>query len=71
LSRLDLIEPMFVEVVPREREDGVLYISTTYRTMVHNCACGCGTKVTTPLSPARWHFTFDGDTISVLPSIGN
>lgn len=60
-----------MEVIPKEREDGVLYISVAYRTMVHNCACGCGTKVTTPLSPARWRFTFDGDTVSVCPSIGN
>ena len=39
--------------------------------MVHLCACGCGTKVVTPLSPAHWRLTFDGDTVSLWPSIGN
>jgi hypothetical protein len=69
--RLRRLEPRFVETVPKEREDGILYISTTYGTMVHNCACGCRMKVTTPLSPARWRLTYDGETVSVRPSIGN
>ena len=71
MSRLRTIEPRFVEAVPRDREDGVLYISIAYRTMVHNCACGCGAKVTTPIGPARWRFTYDGESVSVFPSIGN
>lgn len=71
MSRLQEIEPRFVEVVPKDREDGVLYISIIYGTMVHNCACGCGSKITTPLGPARWRFTYDGETVSVRPSFGN
>ena len=71
MSRLQSLEPKFVEAVPKDREDGVLYISITYGTMVHNCACGCGGKVTTPIGPARWRFTYDGDSVSVCPSIGN
>jgi hypothetical protein len=31
----------------------------------------CGNKVVTPLSPTDWQLTFDGDTISLHPSIGN
>lgn len=71
MNHLQAIEPRFVEAVPRSREDGVLYISIHYGTMVHNCACGCGSKVTTPISPARWRFTYDGESVSVCPSIGN
>ena len=71
MNRLRTIEPRFVEAVPKDREDGVLYISIGYGTMVHNCACGCGSKVTTPISPATWRFTYDGDSVSVCPSIGN
>lgn len=71
MTRSQAIEPRFVEAVPKDREEGVIYISIAYGTMVHNCACGCGAKVTTPISPARWRFTYDGESVSVWPSIGN
>jgi hypothetical protein len=61
----------FVELMPKEIEDGVLYISMEYATAIHLCACGCGNKVVTPLSPKDWKLTFDGDSISLSPSIGN
>lgn len=61
----------FVEYIPAELAEGVLYVSTTYRTVVHTCACGCGNKVVTPISPADWQLLYDGDTISLTPSIGN
>ncbi len=38
---------------------------------MHSCACGCGNKVVTPLSPVRWSLKYDGKTISLNPSIGN
>lgn len=61
----------FVEFIPRELEPGVLYVSIEYATCVHACACGCGSRVVTPLSPDDWRLAFDGDTVSLLPSIGN
>jgi hypothetical protein len=61
----------FVEYVPAELADGILYISITYRTAVHRCACGCGNKVVTPITPADWQLFYDGDTVSLTPSIGN
>jgi hypothetical protein len=61
----------FVEFMPKILDDGVLYISTTYATACHRCFCGCGMKVVTPLSPTDWQLTFDGDTVSLHPSIGN
>ncbi len=61
----------FVGFVPRELEEGVLYVSIPYATAVHRCACGCGNKVVTPISPAEWHLIFDGDAVSLTPSIGN
>jgi hypothetical protein len=33
--------------------------------------CGCGNEVVTPFSPTDWQFTFDGETITLSPSIGN
>lgn len=61
----------FVEYMPERLEDGVLYVSIPFRTVLHTCACGCGEEVVTPLGPAEWSFTFDGDTISIDPSVGN
>lgn len=61
----------FVEHVPENMKDGVLYISTKYATAIHKCCCGCGSEVVTPLSPAQWSLRFDGESVSLDPSIGN
>lgn len=61
----------FVEFIPSELQEGVLYVSIPYATVVHQCACGCGNKVVTPISPVDWQLLFDGDTVSLMPSIGN
>lgn len=61
----------FVDSTPAELEDGIIYVSVRFRVVVHLCACGCKNKVVTPLRPAKWRLTFDGDSISLLPSIGN
>jgi Family of unknown function (DUF6527) len=61
----------FVEFIPPELKEGVLYISVQYATAVHKCACGCGNKVVTPISPVGWQLLFDGKTVSLTPSIGN
>ena len=61
----------FVEFVPREREEGVLYVSIAYGTAVHSCACGCGNKVVTPITPAGWKITWDGEESTLSPSIGS
>lgn len=61
----------FVESVPEKMEGGVVYVSIKYRSVMHLCACGCGSEVVTPLSPADWRLTFDGVSVSLDPSIGN
>lgn len=68
--RRDQMTHEFVDYVPSQLEDGVLYVSIRFRTVVHLCACGCGTKISTPLSPANWQLAFDGVSISIKPSIG-
>jgi hypothetical protein len=65
------ITPEFVEYMPKELAESILYISITYRTAVHQCPCRCGNKVVTPISPADWQLFFDGDTVSLTPSVGN
>jgi Family of unknown function (DUF6527) len=61
----------FVDLMPAELKEGVLYVSIPYATAVHLCACGCGVKVVTPISPPGWKVVWDGDTVSLDPSIGN
>ena len=71
MGQTDHLDVEFVEFVPDELEDGRLYVSIEHTTAVHRCACGCGTEVVTPLSPVGWSLTFDGEAVSLAPSIGN
>jgi hypothetical protein len=61
----------FVESAPERLEDGVIYVSIRYRSVIHKCACGCGSEVVTPLGPTDWGLIFDGISISLDPSVGN
>lgn len=61
----------FVEFIPSEIEEDTLYISIEYDVAKHKCPCGCGSDIVTSLSPARWSVTYDGETVSLSPSIGN
>lgn len=65
------ITPVFVDSAPDQLEDGVLYVSEKYRTVIHKCCCGCGEEVVTPLSPVEWRLHKEGATVSLYPSIGN
>lgn len=61
----------FVEYIPEQLEEGVLYVSVEHATTAHRCACGCGNEVFTPLSPTDWELIFNGESVSLKPSIGN
>jgi len=61
----------FVKNIPDTIENGVVYVSVDYSTAIHKCCCGCGNEIVTPLSPTDWKLSFDGETISLYPSIGN
>lgn len=61
----------FVEFVPSDLDDNVLYISMEHATAVHKCCCGCGNEVVTPITPTDWKLMYNGDTVSLDPSIGN
>lgn len=71
MTRTAALTPEFIELAPPELQDGVLYVSMLYSTAIHRCCCGCGQKVVTPLSPTDWQLFFDGDSVSLTPSIGN
>jgi hypothetical protein len=61
----------FVEFIPESLVPDTLYISILFATAVHCCFCGCGSKVVTPIHPTGWQLLFDGDTVSLWPSVGN
>lgn len=69
--KLAAVEPQFVDQFPANLESGILYVSMPYGTAAHKCCCGCGRKVITPFGPTDWKLIFDGDTVSLHPSIGN
>jgi len=71
VSRTQTFRHAFVDHAPDRLEAGVLYISLPYKTMIHLCPCGCGHEVVTPLSPTGWALIFDGETVSLHPSVGN
>lgn len=60
-----------VKYVPKELQPGVIYVADDFDIAVHLCACGCGTKVTTPLGPTEWRVTDASGGPTVVPSIGN
>ncbi|MEP1781758.1 DUF6527 family protein [Reichenbachiella sp.] len=61
----------FVEFIPENIQENTIYISIEYSTAVHKCCCGCGNEVITPFSPTDWSLTFNGESITLSPSIGN
>lgn len=61
----------FVEFIPQTIDEGILYVSITYKTAAHKCFCGCGNVVFTPLIKGRWSLIFQGNHVSLYPSIGS
>ena len=70
MKRATVLKHEFVEFIPDKLEAGIVYVSIPYATVAHKCCCGCGTEVVTPLSRRDWKLIFDGESISLDPSIG-
>lgn len=71
MIRHHVLEPRFVVSIPKDLDPGVLYVSMEYGTVVHSCCCGCGQEVVTPLTPTDWHLGYDGEGVTLRPSVGN
>jgi hypothetical protein len=71
MSELETVQHRFLERIPELLEDGVLYVSIEFCVALHRCCCGCGSEVVTPLSPTDWQLTFNGESVTLYPSIGN
>lgn len=66
-----ILDHRFVDSFPEVLEPGVLYISLEYGSVAHSCCCGCGEEVVTPLTPTDWKITYDGESVTLHPSIGS
>jgi len=71
MKRITHLTHEFVESFPGKLEDGKVYVSIKFATSTHKCCCGCGNQVVTPISRIGWKLIFDGESISLDPSIGN
>ena len=71
MPRLTRVQHAFVDYMPDELAEGVIYVSIAFGTVLHACCCGCGSTVSTPLHPKQWKLTYDGETISLSPSVGS
>lgn len=70
-NKINHLQHRFVEYIPETLEKGLLYVSIEHDIVVHLCCCGCGNQVVTALSPAEWSLTYNGNAVSLHPSIGN
>lgn len=61
----------FVDSVPEIIKERTLYVSIPFSTAIHLCPCGCKEEVVTKIAPHRWSMTYDGETVSLYPSVGN
>lgn len=68
LTKIDLIH---VYYIPKTLEPGILYVSVEFGAAVHLCACGCGSKVSTPLDVDEWELSETPKGPTLRPSIGN
>jgi Family of unknown function (DUF6527) len=71
MKRISQLRHEFVRAMPERLQSGVVYVSLDYATCAHLCCCGCGREVVTPLTPTDWKVIFDGETVSLHPSVGN
>jgi hypothetical protein len=66
-----ILQHRFLEEIPADKEPGILYISLEFAVASHLCPCGCGNLIVTRLAPHGWTLSFNGETVSLSPSIGN
>lgn len=62
-----ILKHKFVEYIPNELTDGMIYVSMEFATAAHKCCCGCGHEVITPFTPTDWKLIYDGQSITLTP----
>ncbi len=70
--KIQVIRPQYVEQLPDQMEEGVLYICEEFDLTAHKCCCGCGEDVYNKINPAKWRLTkMRNGSVSLYPSVGN
>jgi hypothetical protein len=70
--KIQVVRPQYVEQLPDQLDEGVLYICEEFNLTAHKCCCGCGEDVYNKLGPAKWWLTKMPDgRVSLDPSVGN
>jgi hypothetical protein len=76
-EKVNSYKPVYVRNIPRELEQGIVYISFDFGTSMHLCPCGCGQAAVTPFQipeldrTYQWVFSERDGQISLFPSIEN
>ena len=65
------LTPKFVDLIPEEIEENILYVSFEYNVSFHLCPCGCQSRIIIPFGERGWEIKREGSLISFSPSIGN
>ncbi|OFZ02016.1 MAG: hypothetical protein A3K10_10615 [Bacteroidetes bacterium RIFCSPLOWO2_12_FULL_31_6] len=68
---MERIKLLKVHYLPKELEEGILYVSEEFGVAGHLCPCGCENKIITPLDPTEWSFKEFNNKPTLFPSIGN
>jgi hypothetical protein len=68
---LNKIKLQLVHYMPNDLQPGILYVSQEFNIAIHLCACGCGSKIKTPLGYTDWTLKIINNHPSLYPSIGN
>lgn len=68
---MERIKLLKVHYLPKELEEGFLYVSEEFGVSGHLCPCGCKNKIITPLDPTEWSFKEVNGKPTLFPSIGN
>ena len=71
MSALDIVQHVFTDSVPETLDENVIYVSLNRNASMHLCRCGCGSEIILPIRRDSWKLTYDGESISLSPSIGN
>lgn len=71
MPRAERFDHEFVDQIPDDLNEGILYVSMRFGTVIHLCACGCGNQTVTPLGTTDYKLIYDGETITLHPSVGN
>ena len=61
----------FVDFMPHEKEDGVLYVSKRFQLVICKCPCGCGFEAVMPIKPKQygWDYIEKDGKVTLSPSV--